>query len=289
MNADETLDSMAGGALRLWQRRRGYRFSLDSVLLAHFALASPRALQVRRVLDLGTGCGVVGLLLARLQPEWRVAGVELQPGLAELARRNAALNELPFEVIECDWRSLAGRVPDAGAELVVTNPPYYLQGAGQLCDEPERAAARAELHGGLPELVRAARRAMHPRGAFCLVLPTARLSDVFAALHAERLGPVRLRFVHPTASQPANHVLVESSASSRAALVVEPPLIVHGEHERYSDEVRRLLELPGGTSCHVEGGFLQCDAISDVRGQPGMSTEASDPPLALAGRARSAS
>jgi tRNA1Val (adenine37-N6)-methyltransferase len=237
----ETLDAMAGGGLRLFQRQAGYRFNLDAVLLAGFALAHREADRPARVIDLGAGSGVVALLVAAWRPAWQVTAVEVQPSLADLARRNIELNNLPVELIEADWRSLGvpGRMGEA--DLVVCNPPYFAVERGQPCPDTEKAAARHEVLGTIADTARAARRLVQAKGSARFIYAASRLLDLIEALAGAGLPVVRLRLVHAKARDPAYAVLVESLPDSRRPLTVDAPLVVHSDDGGYSPEVAALL------------------------------------------------
>ena len=164
----ETCDDLLHGEMKLIQRAGGYRYSVDALLLAAFAL--PLAAGAC-VLDLGTGSGVIALILARRGHAARVVGVELQPGLADVARRNAAANDTNprVEIIEAD--ALDRPFTAAAFDLVVSNPPFQPAGSGPHNPDPERAAARHEIAMTLPEWLDVCREALAPDGAVCLVHP----------------------------------------------------------------------------------------------------------------------
>lgn len=236
---DETLDAIGDGRLRLLQRRHGYRFNLDAVLLAAFASRAVPDEEPFDILELGAGCGVVALLLSSWRPAARVSAVELQPALAALARRNVALNALPVEVLESDWRALPA---NHSVDLVVSNPPYFPPEQGRHPPDEERASARYERNGDLESLARSAAAAVKPRGAVRLIYSSTRTDDLLEALRRVRLMPTVLRFVHPRVGEPANLVLVEARPESRRPLEVEPPLIVHASSSKaYAPEVADLL------------------------------------------------
>lgn len=236
---DETLDAIGSGRVRLLQPRRGYRFNLDAVLLAGFAARSVALDRPANVVDLGTGCGVVALLLAAWRPNATVKAVELQPAMASLARRNAQLNHVPVEVIESDWRSLPAGVQ---ADLVVSNPPYFPPARGRPPSDAGRAAARFESNGDVGSLAQSAAKLLAPGGSVRLVHAASRTADVLDAFRAVKLAPTVLRFVHPRLSEPANTVLIELRRDSKRPLTIEPPLIVHaGAGGDYTAEVAKLL------------------------------------------------
>lgn len=234
---DETLDSV--GSVRILQRRDGYRFTLDAVLLADFALAGGAP---RRVVDLGAGSGVVGLAVATRTPLDALALVELQPGLASLARRNARLNGVEVaQVVEADLRQLPDDIPSGDWDLVLSNPPWFELGRYRLNPHSEKAIARHEIECTLADVADAACRSMSPDGRVAVVLPAHRLSDAFTAFASAELHPSRIRFVHPHSEEPANTFLLEAVRAKRE-LVVEPPLVLVAEstapsHHSDSDPV----------------------------------------------------
>jgi tRNA1Val (adenine37-N6)-methyltransferase len=228
--------------LSIRQPERGYRFSIDSVLLAGFAAPHCRG----AVLDLGTGCGILLLLLARLSPEMVYgAGVECQEELLACARENFRANgyEGALRAVEGDFR---GEIPgiDRGAfDLVVSNPPYGRVGRGRRNPDPGKEAARHEVSCSLPELFAAAGRSMAPGGRFALVLPFGRLPEIEACARREGMRGESLRAVHPREGFAPNRILYCASREGSGAARGLPPLILHGVREKYCPEVERICRL----------------------------------------------
>lgn len=236
----ERLDDLGRGGLRIIQHPGRFPFAIDAVLLAHFATVRERA----RVLDLGTGCGVVPLLLAARHPSAVLTGLEIQPETADMASRSVALNGLNDRVrIDCgDYRQVGTRYGHGTFDLVTMNPPYREPGRGQISPVQSRAMARHEMAGGLADAVRAMALAVKFGGRVALVYPTERLVDLIAQMRAQRLEPKRLRMVHPRAGRPANLVLLEAIKGGGTSLIVEPPLIVYGEGHRFTAEVQAIYD-----------------------------------------------
>jgi tRNA1Val (adenine37-N6)-methyltransferase len=218
-----THDTFFGGRLRVRQHRDGYRFSIDSILLAAFAHLRPRD----RILDLGTGCGIIALAAAFSNPSVSVVGVEIQPALAALAKANAADNDLAerVSIVHGDLRRL-GRAKIGRIDLVVANPPYRRCGSGRINPDGERAAARHEVLGSLADFIAAGRRLLDIGGRFAAVYPAQRTVDLLWGLRQAGLEPKRLRLVYPHPEAEADRMLLEAVKGAGPGLRVEPPLTV---------------------------------------------------------------
>ena len=243
MNEDElTRDEILRGRLTLWQPREGYRFAVDPLLLLDFISDT----KVARAADLGTGCGIIALGLAKKFAGARVTAVELQPRLAQLARKNADENGLGerVEVLELDLADAAAcraALPGAAFEMVASNPPFRPLGEGSANPVDEAAVARHELRLTLADLAREARRLLQPGGRCAIVYPAERLGALLQTLEREGLRPLRLRCVHPRIGEPATRVLVEARKGARGNLVVEGPMILRDEDGAYTADARRAL------------------------------------------------
>lgn len=231
---DETLDELRLGGLKIIQARAGYRFSIDPILLCGFVDLQG----VETAVDLGTGSGVIPLILARTSVIDRIVGVELQPGLADRARRSVALNGLGerVEIIEGDLRSLPRSLEVGSFDLVLSNPPFRRGGSGRIAPNGERAAARHELAGGLSDFLKATALLLRFGGRCCLIYLAERLTDLLVELRRAGLEPKRLRMVQSREGEAPRLVLVEARKGGRPGLAVEPPLLVYAG-EGYSAEV----------------------------------------------------
>ena len=226
--------------LDIRQPAAGYRHSVDPLLLCAFATIGA----ADRVADLGTGCGVIPLLLAGRGKGREFVGIEVQEGLAAQAAANVSGNGLAGRVtiVPADLRELPAGIAPASFDVVLANPPYRAPGRGRLSPGAERAAARHELAGGLDDFLAAAARLLGHGGRCALVLIPERLVELLAALRAQRLEPKRLRLVHSRPGRPACLVLVEGRKGGRPGLEVEAPLVIYGEGagRDYSEEMLRV-------------------------------------------------
>ena len=174
----ETVDSILGGSLRLIQPRRGYRFSVDAIVLARFIQPRPGA----RILELGAGCGVIAILAAALYSPREVDAVEIQHELATLIARNAALNNLPMvRAVAADLRarSIPGVAP-AGFDLVIANPPYRAAGSGRRSPDAGRDLARAEATATMADFVAASARYLKHGGKAAFVFTAKRAAELIS-------------------------------------------------------------------------------------------------------------
>jgi len=223
--ADETMDEFMGGKIRLIQSKWGYRFSVDAVLLSEFV--STRKGDV--VVDLGTGCGIILLILLLTRPIRHAVGVEIQADLAEQARRNALLNGYGqrMSVMVGDIRALP--LPSQWADAVVCNPPYRPVASGRINPDRQRAIARHEILLSLEDILKASHRILRPGGRLALIYPSGRLAELLARMRIRGLEPKRIRLIHPDPEAEAKLVLVEASSGGRKGLKVLPPLFDQGD------------------------------------------------------------
>jgi tRNA1Val (adenine37-N6)-methyltransferase len=224
---DETLDSFFNGNLQMIQKKRGYRFSVDAILLSQFV----KIHKDERVIDLGTGCGVLPLLLSHTTQAHSFIGVEIQKKMADCAKKNVILNHLEnrISIIRQDFRELRNTFPPGSFDVVLSNPPYRKYRTGRINPSLEKAIARHEVKGTLEDLVSIASYLLPPKGRCYVIFPVLRTVDLFVALRGEKLEPKRLQFVHPFVGKEAKFVLTESIKDSGVELKLMNPLILHEE------------------------------------------------------------
>jgi tRNA1Val (adenine37-N6)-methyltransferase len=225
--------------LTLTQPARGYRYSIDPFLLAGFSRPRPR----ERIVDLGAGVGVIGLLLARRCPTVTVVGIELQPELARHAAANAAANGLAdrFQVVRADVREARRFLPPEHFHRAVANPPFRAPGTGAAPPDAGRARARQETTLGVAELVQAAAALLRFGGTLDVVHLAERLPDLIVRLAAGGIEPKVLRLVAPFPGAAPRLCLLSGVKGGRPGLRVLPQLSVHDQPRRYSAEVLELL------------------------------------------------
>jgi len=233
----EQLEDLQRCNLKIIQSTDTFRFGIDSVLLADFAPVR----KGDKVLDLGTGNGVIPLLLAGKREPGLIHGLEIQPRLVDMARRSVALNGLTdlITIIEGDLCSPPESLVPGSYDLVVSNPPY-LPAGGRLNLRPEVAIARHELKCTLHDVLRTGARMLRHRGKLALIYRTSRLVDLLAAMRAESLEPKTLRFVQPAAERAPTMVLVLGVKGARPHLNILPPLLIYDKEGNYSQEIMAI-------------------------------------------------
>lgn len=236
-----TLDALFEGRLLLRQPRKGYRFAVDAALLVWFAHGDRPA---RFCLDLGAGCGVVGLGLLAAGAAGQVVATEIQPRLASLCRANAELNGLGdrLEVVQGDALDDSDLLPPSGFDLVVTNPPFWPPHTGHLPDDEERRIACHEVALTLDGwTARAASLLVPGSGRLCAVFPARRTDELLTAISRVGLSASRLELVHPRTDEPAELVLLEARPGPPGRLTVLPPLVLRGPDGRDTDRAAEVL------------------------------------------------
>jgi tRNA1Val (adenine37-N6)-methyltransferase len=238
-HSSETLDALFDGRLTLYQSRAGYRFSLDALLLADFVAVKPGD----KIIDLGTGNGIIPLVLASLHSSVTVTGVELQPAMIERATHNIYLNGLSARIqILCgDVRNYEQIASGRSFDVAVSNPPYRKARSGRLSANDERQIARHEMEGGLSDFLRAAVFLLRIKGRLALVYPAVRCADLLTAMRQARAEPKRLRMVHSFAGAPASLVLVEAVKGGRSGMDVLAPLVIYRRGKQYSEEIAAMI------------------------------------------------
>lgn len=234
----ETLDVIRGGEIKVLQKKRGYRYSIDAVLLADYIKLKPG----ERVLDLGTGSGIVSLVLAARFRNVDVTGMEIQEELAGMARRSVQLNGLNERVtILCgDIRNIGEFLEHRSFDVACTNPPYRKLLSGRVNADHERAIARHEIKGTITDFIAAARYVLKEGGRLYCIYPARRAVELIAEMRQQGMEPKRARMVHTNRSSRADFILVEGVKGGGEEMDFAPPLFIYGEDGGYSEEMEAI-------------------------------------------------
>ncbi len=231
----ERLDDLQRNHFQIIQNPRRFCFGMDAVLLSGFAKAKAGA----RVLDLGTGNGIIPILMAAKTEAEHLTGLEIQPESVDMAKRSVLLNDLTerVSIVEGDIKSASGLFGAAVFDVVTCNPPYMPGQHGLVNSDQAKALARHEIACTFEDVAREAGKLLRPGGTFYLVHRPFRLAEIISALLTYKLEPKRMRLVYPFVDQEPNMVLLEACRGGNSRMRVEPPLIVYKEPGVYMPEI----------------------------------------------------
>lgn len=235
LQENERIDDLGRRGYRIIQNKKKFCFGVDAALLAWFAEVKAG----ERVIDLGTGTGIVPILMDARNACGNYVGLEIQPDMAEMAARSVELNGIGdhVEILEGDLKEASARFGKASFDVVTSNPPYMPAGSGLLNPDSAKNIARHEILCDLDDVIREAAALLHPAGRFYLVHRPARLPGILKRMQENKLAPARICFIHPFADKEASMVLVAGKKGGNDIVKVEPPVILYKEPGVYTDRV----------------------------------------------------
>ena len=236
LGPNERLDDLQREGFKIIQNKEYFCFGMDAVLLCGFASVKTG----ERVIDLGTGNGVIPILMMGHYGAGTYTGLEIQPGNVDMARRSAAYNHIEdrLEFVLGDIKEASTIFGGASYDVVTTNPPYMK--SGLVNPKSEKAIARHEILCTLEDVVREASKLLKDGGRFYMVHRPSRINEILSTMQQYRIEPKRMQFVHPHVDKESNMVLVEGIRGGRPQMIVEPPLVIYGEDGAYTEQVKRL-------------------------------------------------
>ena len=236
----ERLDDLQRNGYKIIQDPGRFCFGMDAVLLSGFAKVKPG----ERVVDLGTGTGIIPILLEARSKGASFTGLEIQPESADMASRSVQLNDLQerVHIVNGDIKEAVQIFGAASCHVVTSNPPYMTAQHGLQNPDQPKAIARHEVLCTLEDVIKAAAYLLRPGGKLFLVHRPERLVDIFTAMREHRIEPKRMQMVHPSCGKRANIVLIEGSAQGGRELKLLPPLYVYDENGNYTKEIDAIYE-----------------------------------------------
>lgn len=234
----ERIDELQRNGYRIIQNEKLFCFGMDAVLLSGFA----KVKEGERVLDLGTGTGIIPILLAAKTAGKHFTGLEISGTSVDMARRSVALNGLEerLEIVRGDIKEAGELFAPASFDVVTSNPPYMIGQHGLVNPDVEKAAARHEILCTFEDVVRAAAKLVKSGGRFYLVHRPFRLAEIIRTLSDYHLEPKRMQLVYPYADREPNMVLIEAVRGGKPRMTVEKPLIVYERPGVYCREITEL-------------------------------------------------
>lgn len=232
---NERIDDLQRNGYQIIQDSEKFCFGMDAVLLSGFVKVRPGA----RVLDMGTGTGIIPILVEAKTQAAQISAIEIQEESADMARRSVRLNGLEnkIDIVTGDLREADKFFDAASFDVVTCNPPYMIGQHGLANPDAPKAIARHEIMCTLEDVVRNAARLLKPGGSFCMVHRPFRLAEIITVMTKYKLEPKRMKLVYPFIDQEPNMVLIEGCRGGKPRMTVEKPLIVFREPNVYSDEM----------------------------------------------------
>lgn len=235
LKESERIDDLQRNGYGIIQDPNRFCFGMDAVLLSGFASASKGS----RCLDLGTGTGIIPILMEAKTNAEHLTGLEIQTDSADMARRSVILNglESKIDIVEGDIKNVTKLFAKASFDVVTSNPPYMIGQHGLTNPHSEKAIARHEVLCTLEDVVSAAASMLKPGGNFYMVHRPFRLVEIFMVLTKYRLEPKRMQLVYPYIDKEPNMVLIEANRGGKSRLTIEKPLIVYKAPGEYTEEI----------------------------------------------------
>ena len=235
MKPEERLDDLQVKGYHIIQNPSKFCFGMDAVLLSNFA----RVKKGEKVLDIGTGTGIIPILLEAKTEGEHFTGLEIQEESADMARRSVAYNHLEdkIDIVTGDVKEAVNLFGSVFFDVVTTNPPYMIGAHGLQNKDSAKALARHEVLCDLDDILRESAKVLRPGGRFYMVHRPFRLAEILSKMCAYKIEPKRMRLVHPYIDKEPNMVLIEGSRGGNSRMTVEPPLIVYREKNVYSEEL----------------------------------------------------
>ncbi|MBI5207364.1 MAG: tRNA1(Val) (adenine(37)-N6)-methyltransferase [Candidatus Firestonebacteria bacterium] len=235
---DECVDLLTKNQYKIIQKKKGFRFSLDSVLLANFC----RLQEGDKIIDLGTGSAIIPLIIITYLKNCHITGVEILRDISLMAQRSIELNNLEphISIINDDLKKIKDRFPVHSFNVVISNPPYHPVGEGNINPDRTQAIARHEIACTLEDLVKTAYYLLKDDGRFFIVYKPQRIFELFSQLEHYRFHISRIRFVHPNVNERAKFVLVECLKKGKKIPEIMKPLIIYEKEGIYSQELKEI-------------------------------------------------
>lgn len=237
----ERVEDLQFKGLRIIQNKNKFCFGTDAVLLSHFAGIR----KGDKVVDLGTGTGIIPILLAGRMEEASLIGIEIQSDMAEMANRSIQMNSLEkrVKIFEADLKDAAEKLGKGKFSLVVSNPPYKKAGSGIVNPEDDMAIARHEILCTLDDVLLSASKLLQVGGRLAMVHRPERLLDILMGMRKVHLEPKRIRMVHSQLHKAPILILIEAVSHGKPYLTWMPPLIMYDENNQYTDELREIYHI----------------------------------------------
>ena len=239
LKENERIDDLEFKGLKIIQNERGFCFGIDSVLLSDFAKNIKKN---SLVLDLGTGTGIIPILLCGKTELKKVIGVEIQEEVSDMAKRSSKLNNLEdrFQVLNEDILNLNKIYENQTFDAIVTNPPYKKKDTGIINEDERKIISRHEITANLEDFIKVSKDLLKDKGEFYMVHRPERLVDILSLLRKYKIEPKELRFVYSDINKPPKLVLIKGIKNSKSFLKVDKNLYIYDDKGNYTNEILKI-------------------------------------------------
>ncbi len=236
LKENERIDDLEFKGLKIIQNSEGFCFGIDSVLLSDFA---KEIKENSKVVDIGTGTGIISLLLCEKTELSKIYGIEIQEEIADMAKRSIILNNLEdkFEIINKNIKDIFEELEPNSIDAIVTNPPYMKLNTGAQNESKKKLISRHEIECNLEDIVKISYKLLKSKGEFYMVHRAERIVDILYYLRKYKLEPKKIRFIHSKKNKEPNLVLIKAIKDAGEHLKIEKPLVVYNDDGTYTDEI----------------------------------------------------
>lgn len=241
LEENERIDDLQYKGLKIIQNINGFCFGVDSVLLANFA---KKIKKNSIVVDIGTGTGIIGLLLCKKTELKKIYGIEIQEDVAKMAKKSVELNKLQekMEILNCNINNIFEILQPNTIDCIVTNPPYKKIGTGAKSEDEKQMISRHEVKCTLEDVIEKSSKLLNDKGEFYMVHRAERLVDIMCLMRKYRVEPKNIRFVHSKLGEKPKLILIKGIKFANEFLKVEEPLVIFNEDGSYTDEILKIYE-----------------------------------------------
>lgn len=239
LKENERIDDLEYKGLKIIQNKKGFCFGMDSVLLSDYAKSIKKD---SMVLDLGTGTGILGILLCGKTKLKHITGIEIQEEVFDMAKRSISLNNLKdrFDVLNEDIKEISKIFPAESIDAIVTNPPYKQDNTGLHSKNETQLISRHEIKCTLEDVIKISAKLLKNSGEFYMVHRPERVADIVDVMRKYKLEPKNIRFVFPKTNKEPNLLLIKAVKNANSFLKVESPLIIYKEDGEYTEELLKI-------------------------------------------------